>query len=167
MIRRTFLASLVTIALLILAAGAALAVPNEVEGSPPLATDELAEDESAVAHYPTGYYVWHTEQGWHLRTHGPGERHHFSARLQTDGTFYSVDARRLEEVDHFAIVDGGRTLVLDFDTYEGIDGVDFRIHNGSNLRFSLRLNGELISTERIYLGSGGAHPRSNPFRLSW
>lgn len=114
---------------------------------------------------PTGYYLWHDEGGWHLRTHGPGARHEFSARLTTDGTFTAVDAVRLEHRDRIAITDGGRTLRLHWHTYDGLDGVDFRVQGGTFLRFDLELEGRPITPERIFLGRRGHHPAHNPFTL--
>jgi len=112
---------------------------------------------------PTGYYIWHNDSGFHLRTHGPNARHGFVARLHTDGTFEDVDVVRLEERDSVQVLDGGHELLIEFHTFDFTDGVNFRINGGDHLRFALRLDGRLISPERIFLGPNGDHPDDNPF----
>ncbi len=62
------------------------------------------------------------------------------------------------------MLDGGQTLVLDFKTYNGGDGIHFSIEGGSCVGFDLELNGRPISTEKIYIGPEGRHPESNHFR---
>jgi hypothetical protein len=114
---------------------------------------------------PTGYYIWHNDNGFHLRTHGPNARHDFDARLTTDGTFEDVDVVRLESRDGVQVLDGGHELTIHFNTFDATDGVNFRIDGGERLRLALRLDGQLIGTERIFLGHFGAHPERNPFVL--
>lgn len=114
---------------------------------------------------PTGYYIWHDDNGFHLRTHGPNARHDFVARLHTDGTFEDVDAIRLEDRDRVEVLDGGHELLIQFHTFDFTDGVNFRIAGGDHLRLALRLDGRLVSPERIFLGSNGHHPDDNPFVL--
>lgn len=130
------------------------ALPANVQGQPDLTPSS-----------PTGYYIWNDENGIHLRTHGPGEDHRFVARLHTDGVFQDVDAVRLESRDNFAVLDGGHTIVMRFHTYDATDGLNFRVRGGTRLRFNLQLDGELISTDSIYLGAAGVHPASNPFTI--
>ena len=114
---------------------------------------------------PTGYYIWHDDGGFHLRTHGPNARHDFDARLRTDGTFTDLDVVRAESRDGVEVRDGGHELVIHFNTFDATDGVNFRIADGDRLRFALRLDDHLIGTQRIFLGPQGDHPDSNPFVL--
>jgi hypothetical protein len=114
---------------------------------------------------PTGYYIWHNDDGLHLRTHGPGEKHDFVAHLRTDGTFEDVSPVRLEDGDRVDVVDGGHELLIEFHTYDFTDGVDFRVNGGKRLRFNLKLDGRLISTDHIFLGKDRDHPPHNPFAL--
>jgi hypothetical protein len=114
---------------------------------------------------PTGYYIWHNDDGFHLRTHGPNERHDFVAHLRTDGTFEDVDAIKLEDRDRVEVLDGGHELLIEFHTYDFTDGVNFHINGGERLRLSLALDDRLISTDHIYLGKDGDHPDHNPFVL--
>jgi hypothetical protein len=115
---------------------------------------------------PLGYYVWHNDDGYHVRTHGPGAEHWFVARLHTGGVFDNVNPVRLESDDTVQVVDGGHGLVLRFHTYDGIDGADFRIRGGEALWLNLELDGQPISTENIFLGDDGAHPRHDPFTFN-
>lgn len=116
---------------------------------------------------PAGYYIWRDENGVHLRSHGPRQAHDFTVRLRTDGVFTDVNAVRLENRDKVAVLDGGHVLEMRVHTYDGVDGVDFRIADGSRLRFHLELDDRLISTDHIYLGSMQAHPPTNPFTIRW
>src|SRR5262249_44820158 len=116
---------------------------------------------------PTGYYIWHDDSGIHVRTHGPHEQHDFVMRLRTDGTFTDVSTVRLESRDQVQVLDGGHVLEYHVHTYDGVDGVDFHIVDGSKLHFHLELDQHLISTDRIYLGSMQIHPATNPFTIRW
>jgi hypothetical protein len=147
-------AALAFATLFILQTSAAKADSPGDEGDPGLASDA-----------PMGYYLWHDDAGMHLRTHGPGEEHLFVARLHTDGQFVDVTNVRGEGRDHVAIVDGGHTLLVRVHTFDGIDGVDFRIEGGTQVRLRLGLDHKLISTDNIFLGAARAHPDSNPFTL--
>jgi hypothetical protein len=136
------------------AVGPALAWDGDVEGKP----DRLE------AGGPVGWYFWHDDDGLHLRTAGPtSDRKSFDATLHTDGEFRGVRLIRLEGGDAFAVRDGGHTLAVHFNTYEGIDGVDFAVEGGSRLHLNLRQDGSLSATDEIYLGEDSSHPGDNPF----
>ena len=140
-------------ALLLVSVPAALAWSGPItDGAPDIDQDS-----------PTGYYIGHNDDGFHLRTHGPHERHDFVARLRTDGTFENVDAIRLEERDRVEVLDGGHELLIEFHSFDFTDGVNFHVNGGDHLRFALRLDGRLISTDHIFLGQKGDHPDDNPF----
>jgi hypothetical protein len=147
-------AVLALVTLFMLQTGAAKADSPGDEGDPGLAADA-----------PMGYYLWHDGTGMHLRTHGPGEEHLFVARIHTDGQFVDVTSVGGEGRDSVAIVDGGHTLVLRVHTFDAIDGVDFRIEGGTQVRLRLGLDRSPISTDNIFLGAARAHPDSNPFTL--
>ncbi|MBI2954968.1 MAG: hypothetical protein HYY30_11680 [Chloroflexi bacterium] len=151
---RVLLAIAAALTALALFATSALAWSSPIEGSP-----EITEAN------PEGYYLWHDANGFHLRTHGPGEDHYFVARLLTDGEFKDVDAVRLENRDNFAVLNGGHELVLRFRTYGATDGVNFRIEGGEYLRLRLNLDGQLTATDSIFMGPDGKHPATNPFTI--
>lgn len=129
------------------------------------------EDEDGIpTERPTGYYFWHDEAGFHLRTHGPDAEHNFMASLHTDGQFINVEGLRNEWADNVKVLDEGRLLRLSFLTFGDRDGVNFRIRNGTELRLTLWLDGEVIDTNAIFLNAPTRmtdHPTANPFTISW
>ena len=114
---------------------------------------------------PAGYYLWHDDDGLHLRTHGPGAEHSFTARLHTDGVFMDLSPVALEADDQSYLENGGHDLVIKFHTYDGIDGVDFRIDGGSIMTGEANLDGAPISPANIFLGASEKNPVQNPFGL--
>ncbi len=171
MIARTLIALAVVAALLLGTTASTLAGPATPAGSSAQPAADAAGPATLEGEVqltpamPVGYYVWHNAGGWHLRTHGPGQRHHFVARLHTDGVFADVDTVCFESRDRVAILDGGHTLVFDVHTHNWTDGVNFRVRGGSYLRFALALDGKLVPTDAIHLGPAGKHPPRNPFVL--
>lgn len=154
MVTRTLFAVFTALVLLAGSVASTLAADARVAGAPALNAD-----------WPTGYYLWRNDDDFHLRTHGPQARHDFVAYLTTDGQFRDVDVVRAENRDNVRLINGARTLVLHFHTYDATDGINFRVAGGSALRLDLRLDGHRISTEHIFLGAGGAHPAKNPFSV--
>ncbi len=152
---RVLLATLGAFALFAIASISAFAWTGDLDGHPNLTKDN-----------PVGYYIWHNEDGLHLRTHGPGDEHYFTARLRTDGMFEKVEAVRLENKDNYEILDNGHLLVLRFHTYDFTDGLNFRVQGGTKLHFNLHLDRKPIATESIYLGDDGNHPATNPFTIT-
>lgn len=112
---------------------------------------------------PTGYYIWHTDDGFHLRTHGPAAEHDFDAVLRTSGTFENVDVVKLEADDRVDVVDGGHKMIIHFHTFDLTDGVNFTVRGGEHLRFRLKLDDKLAPVDQIFLGAKKAHPKKNPF----
>lgn len=110
-----------------------------------------------------GYYVWHNDDGLHIRTTGPGERHVFHGEVVTPGTIHNVELIRGEGDDAFALRDAGHKLVFTLETWDGIDGLDFNIDGGRGMTLRLERDGGLVSTSEIYLGNDGQHPEHNPF----
>jgi hypothetical protein len=146
-------------ALAVLAATAAPVAaegPSDLDGEPSITEDHRT---------PFGYYLWHSDRGMHLRTHGTSEGQTYTAYLRTDGAFVDVETVRLEAGDRVAVVNGGHGLVLQFHTWEGIDGINFRVRDGEAIGFTLKVDGELIRTSHIFLGRAGRHPAANPFTL--
>jgi hypothetical protein len=147
-------------ALMLAVAPAAFAAPTPVTSSPVNDGKPDIDDNSA-----TGYYIWHDDGGFHLRTHGPHARHDFDALLRTDGTFENVDPVRLEAGDRVDLLDGGHELAIHFSTFDFTDGVNFTIREGEHLHFNLKLDDAHIATDHIFLGAHGAHPKNNPFTI--
>jgi hypothetical protein len=142
-------------ALLLAAAPAVSAAPlSRAEGAPNI-TDNS----------PTGYYIFHNDDGFHLRTHGPGAEHDFDAVLHTDGTFENVDVVKLEADDRVDVTDGGHRMIIHFHTFDLTDGVNFTVREGERLRLDLKLDDQPAATSQIFLGAQGKHPKHNPFSI--
>jgi len=114
---------------------------------------------------PLGYYIWRDDERVHVATHGPGDEHHFVARLYTEGTFENIDTSHLEQGDTYKLLDGGHMLVLDFYTYQATDDIAFTVRGADGMRLDLNLDGSPIDTGLIYLGPTGRHPATNPFHI--
>ena len=118
---------------------------------------------------PVGVYIWHragVDHGWHLETTDPKGTgsHTYTGTLTTDGKFADVQLVRPEK-DDSATIDGSGNLDYSFVTYDGIDGVDFRDPGGTQITFTLYLDGQLMSATEINLGDNSHHPSVNPFTL--
>ena len=114
---------------------------------------------------PSGYYIFHNDETFHLHTHGPGAQHDFDAVLRSRGIFDNVNPMRLESGDSFDVRDGGHELVLHFHTFDATDGVSFTIRDGDKLHLNLKLDDKPIDTNSIFLGPEGRHPKHNPFSI--
>lgn len=138
------------------------AVTLTVDAAEPAVADPQIATES-----PQGYYLFRNEDGLHLRTHGDADGQHFVAVLHTDGQFVDVRAIREEQQDGVAVLNGGHTLVVNFTTYQGIDGVDFRIRGADKLGATFFTNEHLTRVGHIFIGSEGHHPAHNPMVWGW
>lgn len=156
--KHTLAAMMATTALLItaFAVPAASAAPlKDIDGAPTITEDS-----------PTGYYIWRTDDGFHLRTHGPRAQHDFDAVLKTKGTFENVSVVKLEADDRVDVVDGGHKMIIHFHTYDLTDGVNFTIREPAEyLRLKLKLDDKPAATSEIFLGIKGRHPKHNPFKI--
>jgi hypothetical protein len=155
--KSAFAALVAVVALLAVMIPVASAAPlTDTNGSPNVTDDS-----------PTGYFIFHDENGFHLRTHGPKAEHDFRAVLTTKGTFDGVDLIRLEPDDQVQLEDGGHRMVIHFHTFDGIDGVNFVVKGGDKLHLKLELDGQDAPTNQIYLGPQGRHPKHNPFSIKF
>jgi hypothetical protein len=153
--RRFGAATLAALTALALITGAAFAWTGHVQGRPA----------SFSAGGTDGYYVWHDDDGLHLRTTDSSGVFKYTGILRTNGTFADVNPVRLEPDDKFEVLDGGHTLHFQFVTAEGVDGLDFRVDGGTRVRFALERDGHLIDTSNIFLGEDSVHPKHNPFSI--
>ncbi|CUH95235.1 putative secreted protein [Propionispora sp. 2/2-37] len=112
-----------------------------------------------------GYFIWHDDDGLHLRTTTKYRSHIFSGILHTDGRFTDVDGVRLEDNDRYKVKQGGHTIDFRFDTSGGADGIDFKVSGGKKVEFELYMDGHRISPYKIYGGEDNWHPESNRFKI--
>lgn len=135
--------------------GTAFAWTPQVEGKP----DVFSVGEMR------GYFVWHDDNGFHVRTTTRGGEHHFSGEIRTDGRFVKVDETRLEDNDYYKVSPRQHTIKFNFDTQGGQDGIDFRIKGGERVKFEFYIDGHRIKADDIYIGDRGLHPRQSEFTL--
>ena len=110
-----------------------------------------------------GYYVWHDSYGWHLRTTTPVRApHSFTGTIVSRGTVKAVRLYHDEGRDTVTV--GAHETRFSFVTYNGVDGIDFRVGCTPSLGFSLKAGGNLVSPSRIWLGADGT-ARANPFAI--
>lgn len=147
-----------------IAVAALLVAMIPVASAAPLSATEGAPNDNDGS--PTGYYIFHNDETFHLHTHGPGAEHDFDAVLRSKGTFDNVNVQHLEAGDRADVVDGGHELVLHFHTFNATDGVSFTIRNGDKLHLNLKLDDKPIDTNSIFLGPKGRHPKHNPFSIT-
>lgn len=113
-----------------------------------------------------GYYFWHDDEGLNLWTTTPfATEHTFTAVLTSNGHFRDVRHVRFDGQDDTQIVDGGHRLLARLHTYDGIDGVIFRIEGGDHVTLRLFLEGREIDPAFIYVGRFSVHPNGNPFTV--
>jgi hypothetical protein len=113
-----------------------------------------------------GFYLWHDDSGHHLRTTGPGDRHVFRAEFHTAGRFEQVSLMQVEGDDFVAVGPLRHNMLVRFETWSGIDGVDFRIDGGPGYSVELYVDDELIDPGQIFIGANGTHPSGNPYQES-
>jgi hypothetical protein len=125
--------------------------------------------ESFHAGAADGYYIWcgpsetgATDKELHLRTTDKNGVYVYSGTLRTDGTFKDVEKVRDEPDDHVDVTDNGHEIKFSFVTYAGIDGFNFNVAGGTNVRYTLDQSGKLISTSNIFLGKESVPPKRNP-----
>ena len=110
-----------------------------------------------------GDYIWHDSNGWHLRVTHPGSaKVTFTGRIVSSAPMTFKPAR-LERGDRITLSADRKTLTYKFYNYGKVDGFDFKTACAQRLRFSAAINGNKLSTSRIWLGRRGLHPLENPF----
>ncbi|HBS60667.1 MAG: hypothetical protein AAGU23_03685 [Bacillota bacterium] len=111
------------------------------------------------------YFIWHNDDGFHLRTTISLWRHHFSGMIKTDGKFRDIEDDRMEDRDSIRVSASKHTLEFNFFTSRDLDGIDFEVADANWVRFDLYMDGRPISSERIYLGRHGHNPPDNTFKI--
>jgi hypothetical protein len=113
-----------------------------------------------------GYWLWHDDDGIHLRTTTRGREHIFSGVLRTgeNAQFTDVQEVRLDHRHHnqdgVVTSDDGRTIRFHFHTWDGTDGIDFRL-DGRALCVDLANNGhEAVAS--VHLGRFEVMPSDLP-----
>lgn len=110
-----------------------------------------------------GYYVWHDLYGWHLRTTTPVKTpHSFTGKIVSNDAVKLV--RRFHDEGRDTVTVSGKEISFSFVTYNGVDGIDFKVGCTEAVTFLLKAGGRYVPATRIWLGYRGTAP-SNPFTI--
>ncbi|MDF2636860.1 MAG: hypothetical protein K0R78_3734 [Pelosinus sp.] len=163
--------------LLVMLSGTALAWSDRSEGHPDQynATPrwgQLSEDHPffrfARLNGKPGLYVWHDRNDeLHIRAinnNYRGSQHVFSGVIQTDGRFYNIEEKQLENGDYVKLDRDRNTIRFRF-TGRGTDGIDFKVQGGDTVDFDLYKDGREMPTNEICIGKKSWHPWHNNFYL--
>lgn len=113
-----------------------------------------------------GYYIWQDKNGIHLRTTAKGGTHVFRGIVQTNGQFTDINKSQLEKNDTFKLVNPFKNKIeFRFNTANGVDGFDFNVADGKKVQFELFIDGQRISSDKIYIGEDNWHPETNKFKI--
>jgi hypothetical protein len=117
-----------------------------------------------------GAYLWHdTDGGWALRvTHANArERVVFSGSLYS-ATGQFVDVTSLAPGGDDIIYETGdkHTVLFRFVDDGLVDGLSFGTMCAKAFTVNIHLGARLAAPGQVYLGAGGDHPLSNPFRVT-
>lgn len=160
-------------------ASEAVAATSNVDGTPRCDDGPWKVAGASVEGAPAGFnaadlgrtYVWHDGAGWHLRTTDarPGPHHYGGTIAASPGaSFADVDKVKLDPGD-VLFVDDHRVLHYAFTTFQGIDGVNFRVsacdgdRTHERLIFAVQKNGTGDDPGLIDLGAHRTHPVADPF----
>lgn len=154
--KRTLIALAGAAVALLTVATSAFAWQSRIEGKP----------RSFEAGSTGGYYFWHDGDGLHLWTTDPeGIDSHYTGTITTDGRFESLTLEH-PEGDDSATIDGAGTLTFDLHTASGIDGLNFKVHGGMDVRLDLSRDGHQTGVDHIFLGAFSVHPDHDPFTVT-
>jgi hypothetical protein len=118
----------------------------------------------------TGYAVWHSKKGWHLRTTTRKREHQFRGHIRVEGgTVVKIHSYHLEKEgkleDRWKVGPKRHTITFDFKTDKGIDGINFTVSKKAmRIRFDLHVDGK-NEPGHVFVGSAGIHPDQIPFEL--
>lgn len=153
--RRYFLASLVTLFVLLVAPiGEAQRGPDP-EGQP----TQLREGAMA------SYWIWHDYDGFHLRTTTATDRRVFAGRIEFSGGSGWVKAYQLGPNGEVKLTNQGITFRMP--TERNLVGFDFRMDYNTQATLSLELDEDKGAKvlEHVFMGQNNAHPITNPFTI--
>lgn len=162
---------------LVMLSGSALAWSDRSEGRPDQFNStkrfsHLSEDHPffrfGQLNGRPGIYVWHDRNDeLHIRSinnNSKGSQHVYSGVIRTDGRFYNVEDKQLENGDYIKVGSNKNTIRFRF-TGRGIDGIDFKIKGGDTVDFDLYKDGKEMPPKEICIGKNSWHPWHNNFYL--
>jgi hypothetical protein len=111
-----------------------------------------------------GVYLWHDQDGWHLRvTHRGDDAKVLTGTIWTGGTFGKPTPVKLEKDDKVAVGPENHVMTFRFVNYGGIDGIDFTTHCADALHINFKVDGHELALDRVFVGHTSFHPLSMPF----
>ncbi len=113
----------------------------------------------------TGVFVWHDRDELRIRAVNSERQHVYSGIIKTDGRFFGVKEKQLENGDYVSIDRDRNTIRFSFTSGQGFDGIDFKVFGGETVKFDLYKDGREMPRKEIFLGKQGWHPRHNNFYL--
>jgi hypothetical protein len=114
---------------------------------------------------PSGDYLWHDKDGWHLRvTHGNKHKQVFAGQIKASRPITFVKVKD-EARDKATLSSDKQTLTFRFVNYGGIDGVDFTDACAQTTKFAFAIDGDKAGRNRIYVGKHSARPSGDPFTI--
>ncbi|HEY6378858.1 MAG TPA: hypothetical protein VI316_06740 [Candidatus Dormibacteraeota bacterium] len=116
-------------------------------------------------------YLWHDGSGWHLRTTDVRNvNNDYAGTIAlSPGARFTYVHPVMNEKDDSVYLDGDNVLHYRFDTFNGVDGFDFRVsacggdRQHERVTFHLTRDGSDDNASRIALGDTRAHPDSATF----
>ncbi len=137
--------------------GTAFAWSDRSEGRPDQTLGQLMNTASLS--------IWHDRNDqFHLKSTNLRGRHVFTGVIQTDGRFYNIKEKELENGDFVKIDRDHNTIRFRF-TGRGIDEINFNIRKGKIVKFDLYRDGREMPNKDIFIGKKGWHPQDNKFKL--
>jgi hypothetical protein len=119
-----------------------------------------------VAPEVTGAALWRKTDGnlFRLRVSEAGlDFAGFRGTISTDGEI--VYGRRHLEGGDLTLRRADGKVRFFFRNRGGVDGLDFYVRCAGFVKITVRMNGELLTTDQIVIGADSAHPAGNPFTV--
>jgi hypothetical protein len=133
---------------------------------PPRPLDPRGRMDDHPTDKPARYYLWHDNDGWHLRSCSRLVNT-FDGKVGIEqGTFGKLRPIGLDRgraADQWELNKDRNELKFALKTAQSFDGFDFTIDGAdAELRFELLINGKPMPA-RVFVGRDGEHPREAKF----
>ncbi|KYZ74831.1 hypothetical protein AXX12_16555 [Anaerosporomusa subterranea] len=130
------------------------------------AWSDRSEDRPYLAHFGApSLSIWHDRNDeFHVKSTNLRGQHIFTGVIQTDGRFYDIDEKNMENGD-FVRLDRDRNSIRFRLTGRGFDEFNFKVRRGDTLKFDLNKDGRDMPRKQIFIGKDGWHPGDNRFTL--
>ena len=128
-----------------------------------------------------GYFIWHSDGQWHVRTRTAGKKRVFRGQIKiVDGTVSRIanyeglederggkgKGKKGKPADLGRLNDARNRIDFQFETSERGDGFDFKVNDkATRLEFDLKVDG-YEHREMIVIGVAGKHPPDAHFSIA-